>query len=626
MIIKSLFIKNFKNIKELNLDFSNLNLIFGEPGSGKTAIIEAICFLLTDYLKEKISDYVRWNAKKFELHLIADFYGTAIDYYIEGEKGTKRTLEINGEIFNNNDAVLKMRELINPDIALYSNISMQGKGTQLLFEKPTARLEKLKTIFGIDSIVKSVEKMKEDISNNKNDIQIMEAELEILKNKKFQYLEEILLEDLNLKLIDLPEYNENEHEKLKGSIVGIDRLIAEFNNTIINYQKEKNNKDKLLQEIELLENSKGNYPIKRLVEMDTTELDVLTCNINESKIKKAELEKQYTLCISGKCPTCGQDYKADSHQIKSELDKCIESIDQYTILYIDLKNKITEYEKNKKTNEMNKLQIANIEENIINKKEKIKDIENDLGNLLPTESRIIELQNEKIKLNTDLIKMEELKKQYNNIKIQNNEIEKKILLQEQKKKEQQRVKEFNQKIKEEEKKNGSDIINKENDIQKLKSENSLLETCKKILDKDFSSYLIDTDTEFIKLKMNEIFARSYGRYNITLNKDNKGIDFYYSENNGPVAPVGMASGFEEQNLATSFRIALSSLQNLSVFLFDEIDSFASENDSLTLFNVILSELSTFQLFIISHKEQTKEYLTNLQNCNVFEMKNGELIN
>jgi len=622
MIIKNLSIKNFKNIKELNLDFSNLNLIFGEPGSGKTAILEAICFLLTDYLKEKISDYVKWNAKKFELHLIADFYGTAIDYYIEGEKGTKRVLEINGETFNNNDAVQKMRELINPDIALYSNISMQGKGTQLLFEKPTARLEKLKTIFGIDSIVKSVEKMKEDISKNKNDIQVMDAELEIMKSKKFQYLEEIILEELNIKLLELPDYDENKYNIIKDGISTIITTITLFNNDIKNYEKIKNDNDTRLKEIDILENNKNNYPIKRLKENNNFKVDIelTTDNLNKYKIEKASLENQYELCLAGKCPKCGQDYKSlDIHDVEKNISICNTGILNYEKQLLQITNDLSDHEKNKKTNDMNKLQIENIDKNIISIKEKIKEFE-----LLqrPDENKLIELQSKKDMLNNDLIVLDELKKQYNNIKIQNNEIEKKLLLQEQKKKEQDRVKEFNKKIKDDEKKNNSDIINKENNVQKLKSENSALETSRKFLDKDFSSYLIDNSTEFIKLKMNEIFARSYGKYNITLNKDNKGIDFYYSESGGPMAPVGMASGFEEQNLATSFRIALSSLQNLGVFLFDEIDSFASENDSLILFQVILQELKNFQIICISHKEQTKEYLSNLQNCRIVEMKNG----
>ena len=47
MSLKNIYIKNFRNIEEVNLKFSNnLNIFVGKNGQGKTNIIEAIHFIL----------------------------------------------------------------------------------------------------------------------------------------------------------------------------------------------------------------------------------------------------------------------------------------------------------------------------------------------------------------------------------------------------------------------------------------------------------------------------------------------------------------------------------------------------------------------------------------------------
>ncbi|MDU7250879.1 MAG: DUF2813 domain-containing protein [Clostridium sp.] len=48
IILNSLKLKNFKGIKELSIDFSNITNIFGENGTGKTTIADAFMWLLFD--------------------------------------------------------------------------------------------------------------------------------------------------------------------------------------------------------------------------------------------------------------------------------------------------------------------------------------------------------------------------------------------------------------------------------------------------------------------------------------------------------------------------------------------------------------------------------------------------
>ncbi len=44
-MIEQLSIKNFKGIKEIDLDFSKLNILVGENNSGKSTILQSLAFL-----------------------------------------------------------------------------------------------------------------------------------------------------------------------------------------------------------------------------------------------------------------------------------------------------------------------------------------------------------------------------------------------------------------------------------------------------------------------------------------------------------------------------------------------------------------------------------------------------
>ena len=62
MKITRLKIKNFKTIKEIDISLdSKVNVITGDTGSGKSSILEAVSYLLTDSLDDKLIEYVRWG-------------------------------------------------------------------------------------------------------------------------------------------------------------------------------------------------------------------------------------------------------------------------------------------------------------------------------------------------------------------------------------------------------------------------------------------------------------------------------------------------------------------------------------------------------------------------------------
>jgi hypothetical protein len=58
MRLKSLQIKNYKTIEDLELDLQRVNILVGPPGSGKTAIIEAIGLLGEFYDRQPLAESV----------------------------------------------------------------------------------------------------------------------------------------------------------------------------------------------------------------------------------------------------------------------------------------------------------------------------------------------------------------------------------------------------------------------------------------------------------------------------------------------------------------------------------------------------------------------------------------
>ena len=197
-MIKKLYIKNFRNINELTLEPSSyINLISGNNGEGKSSILYAIEYLLTDNLNEKISEYVRWGQDKFNLEMEFDFNGNNYIIKVEGSKSSKKELIVNNtDIYKNSEATKYLATIIDPNVTRYSAISEQGKTAQILFDTPANRLKKLKEILGIDKIFELVEDIKEEIKQINSDIDLNKKEIEVIDNIDYNLLDVPVLPDI----------------------------------------------------------------------------------------------------------------------------------------------------------------------------------------------------------------------------------------------------------------------------------------------------------------------------------------------------------------------------------------------------------------------------------------------
>ncbi len=715
-MIKKLYIKNFRNISELTIyPSSYINLISGNNGEGKSSILYAIEYLLTDNLNEKISEYVKWGQDKFNLEMEFDFNGNSYIMRVEGSKSSKKELIVNeSDVYKNSDATKYLATIIDPNIARYSAISEQGKTAQILFDTPANRLKKLKEILGIDKLFEIVEDLKEEIKQINTDIDLKKKEVEILENIDYNFLDIIELPDIedikqefNLlkkdkelyevqtKLYDkylqelenfnnakskiesneilIKGYRDKLDEKQKSkkenlNISSLDDLQQELaeiekneinqNNRYQGYKDKKSRIEKLNTNISQEEIKLSNYPVRRTIpcKYENDQLTEAEKLLTEYQIKLSELEKEYKLGLDGKCPTCGQNYIIDVDGYKTQIESIKDSINNVKIDIKTIKEEFERYNKSFNENETNKIQRQNIQTNIDNYTKELNDLlvdftdefnlydySTDKKDLLNQIQLIKDIQEFNSSIDKDIQNIQNKIEVCKNIIVQYSdiaepsviekpkdffndkyeELNKEILIYSQKKEEQERIDKHNNKIREDKLNNNNKIKTLNSDIENLYYKGGILKEAREVLDKQFSSYLIDRGADYIKEKMNEFFITAYGKYDITFTQDKNSIDFYYGDGDN-VSPCSMASGMEKSILAMAFRVALSSLNNLGIMILDEIDSDGSSDKSLSLYESILSTMINSQLFIITHKEETKEYLMQQHGSNEFSVVNGTI--
>jgi DNA repair exonuclease SbcCD ATPase subunit len=728
MRIKNLYLKDFKTIHEMTLTFDKkIILLEGKAGQGKTSIFEAIIYVLTDNLNEKIMEFQR--EKKYPFTIRCEFEHQANNYKIEinnVRNGVNKKLIINDDHENayiNSSATKKLAEIINPNITKYSAVSEQGKSTLLLFQGAAERLRQFKEILGIDNIGFIVQNIKDDIKENKNKIDILNAELNVLKNKSFTFQELPIIvdneEQLKIEILQsendkikfelqnklyenflrelavytkaqkeieenkikvefnktsiekkqselkvIPEYDSELIVKLIQELSVLEKEQIEYNNQLKNYndaQEEIAEVNKKIEQVK--EKQKINRPA-RISKCEYTEEDITKHEtlVNTYLVIISKLNNQIDLAKRGKCPTCGKEYITDINILNKELDSVnslLQGIQSNIVLF---KNTIKKYNDAIQLEETKKIKWQS-DENLINQnQEQLVKLEKIIKPITKIFSNR-ELK-DKIEFQTNLKKEytiafdfnskinEQVKKLQQTLEITNNKIKELIVIEkpidvekpiefndkiledkkhelivlQQKKKEIERIKLYNENIELEKKRNNKEIEIKERNIDIINSDNRILESSKDVLDKDFSSFIVDKGCQYIKQKMNDLFSKTYGRYEVTFTQDKNSIEFFYNESGGIPRPVTMASGFEKQILAICCRVALCSLQNLGILLGDEIDSEASWEDSIKMMSNLLCEKSIQQFFLITHKDEIKEFIEQRNDSQKFSFNNGMLLN
>jgi DNA repair exonuclease SbcCD ATPase subunit len=258
--------------------------------------------------------------------------------------------------------------------------------------------------------------------------------------------------------------------------------------------------------------------------------------------------------------------------------------------------------------------MASCEEKIVNCKEKIKKV---LNNIESSNSEILENSE---KLNGILVPDKPVFDE--NIKIKINNIESII-------KEYEKIETINEQIV----KNNEEILNEQTcdkeEKEKLSKEKETIiediEGLKKgkiILQKEFPNYVITQLSSGLEKNINYFLSRTYDKYELVIEDKSDSIFILY----GPEKKdCNLASGYERQifNLATKY--AFGKIQDLKLLIVDEIDSQGDIDNSLKMYNLLGSLNDMYsQIFVISHKPDVQELLCSNYNAVNFEFYNGEV--
>lgn len=716
-MLKKIRIKNFKNIENETFDLTGNVLISGENGSGKSSLLQALRYCLTDSLTEKLSDYIRWGESGFEIGLDLDFENVNYSYEVSYKEkgGGKKSLTWNDQELKGQDASKKLKEILSSDLLLYSSISEQGQSYSILLDSPTERLETFKSILGIDKIGEVVEKMKEDLKEYKTNADLIKKEKETLESKKFEFMDEfelpnitqiksdlqeqelekekkekndrlrqeyeILLSEYKKKLsrkeelesliesiqtkinsFHRVEYKESEYLKLKEESWIQQASITSYNHDLSSFESYEKTKDSLNSKFQKLENEKEQIQLTKVPEITFTQEDISIDEntLNDLKLKLKEVENHLNLVLQGRCPTCGQNFQSwtlkDLVLERNELQK---EVSNFEISITDKKHLFQKVNKINYENKILESKLKSLNEQIVNVNHELNDLQEVLEPVKPQIDnsigvRLQELEKTKIQfeeyeknissLNKRLLEHETELKGINLIEQpvkpnltrssydenEHKRLQKEVNIFEQKVEELDRIKNHNKKIENDKKENENLIKEKDLIYYNIQEDIRVLDNSKTLLDKQYSTYIIEKGTKFVEKQMNVFFQKCYPKYEVFFRQasNKKSIEFFYTNGSDSerVYSASLCSGFEKQLLAMAFRVALASITKVGFLILDEIDSDASENNSISLYSNLIESKLFNQLICITHKEETKSVLMNNYNARLIEMVSSKKVN
>ena len=461
--------------------------------------------------------------------------------------------------------------------------------------------------------------------------------------------------ELETQLQGQSEYNDNLDELYKKEI--------SCNADIVTLQNQIDKIAELNQSLQENEEKAKQHEPKRFRTIDVTDesIDIIRKKIAELNSEIKVIEGKIKLADTGVCWVCGKEYHGNIEELNLELYSCKEEKSKLEIQLKEDNEALTNYKKLVQENEVRlekcavyTLEISKLQEQLsehdsieikeekkkeyeiqlqslkdeISKQEKRKEEYNKITEANQVISNKIDLIQSKIQ---DYISIEQPKEIIEEPKkideILLDKLKKELSEYEFKKKEQKKIEEHNNKIRQEKERNNTLIKEKQEIVNNLSIENKALKETQKVIDKDFGVYLINKISVLIRNKMNDFFVRSYrGKYETEFQQYAGGVEFYYSSvDDEELHPVSTLSGYEKQAFAMAFKTAISELQDLDIFILDEIDESSSPANSLKLYELLLNE-NTEQVFCVTHWDSTLEYIENLNDSKVYYIDEGKIIN
>ena len=193
MFIRKLTMKNFKSVSDATLTFGKgITLFSGDNGEGKSTPLHAIILLLFNVCEMKsMKEYIKWGEDSFETSL--DFsheggeYRISLSFNTKGV-GKRELIDLNtSESWEGASAISKMAEIIDPDLARASMISMQDE-KNLITTTPSQRREYLKKVYNLE-FKDELATIASDIDNTTIKLNEVQGAVSALENMTYEHKE-----------------------------------------------------------------------------------------------------------------------------------------------------------------------------------------------------------------------------------------------------------------------------------------------------------------------------------------------------------------------------------------------------------------------------------------------------
>lgn len=589
--LQKLEMTNFMCVSHAELDFtdSNVVLLVGENGEGKSTVLEAVAFCLDsdhkksdtfgDYIKEfeHICNVKLWATVQnkpiyFDL-TIKDKSSTVeriVKYGVEGEEDFKE--------YKNSEVSILLEKL---GLLYYSDIimSMQDEG-DITKKTPAKRAEYLSRLLNFDFSdkvqilkdrlkeakdnieyntsqvefnTKSIEDRKKELKEvevltfTSNDIILLQSDIQSLNDQLNSLSDEIKRKD---QLNNTKNSIVSDISRIEQDILKVEQEINNINNCIQNIEEKKNQIQRLTEErkqvsSELEELNKLTIPDEVDEKVITDEVEKLTTENSELNAEYKIATKNIELVNNGICPTCGHEFdEGERQKYEDALNSVTEKLRNSSTLLRqkqDAKKKILEDNKLISLKKLEHSQTLSAKQRDIENFDKQIELlssnqEVDYTTAIKEKNDII--TNKNTEINLKKLELENIEKEISSMSdlgdkqktISSQITTKQNTLNEynQKLLRNNMILQNNQKVKDFISETETKIEELKEIIEKHRVQKSNVEEEIQILDKLLPNYLIIKKCKELESEMNKFIQRIFPTMAIYLSQGKKGVDLYFT--------------------------------------------------------------------------------------------------
>lgn len=672
--INHLALQNFMNIQKAEFDFGNINYLYGEPASGKSAVFEAISVCFSDEKRASTyGEYVRQGCDFAKINMRFSIYekDAEINVTLNRVNGTPYECEFiyDGITYKNTKATEKLNEF---NLSYYSKIMFQMQNAKDIVDQTSAsRLEYIKNLFNFDYskqktiLTQKIQDLKDKslqlLTQKSSDITLKNELSHLEKEETPQYSENDIAEFntlINKNIEKISRANslleeENAHlRRLHQYEIGMKHFEDVLHGLVQKKNSIENNKkllddtkkviDALLAQEDLLKKEKQSLEEQSLLLKDeVSRLSVDITDIYEKKNvligKLSSLEDRHNSCKDGLCPICGQKTDKVIDDFNEEIKELKTNIEA-----LNNKDNAISIKKEEVSDSLEKIntQLASVNNEMSKNLFKTMSAEKTLKNLqaLVEEGLTVENMVTDAKANLD-----ENKRNYDaesavviqkiditDALAENDRLNSKIRSYELCTNKNKDIKRRNDLKMEKTLKLDEDLKRIDASMIELTNMEAVYSEAWEILNKLLPQYRTQTFCEMIKTDLNSFIHVIFPKYGVLVKTSKKGCDLLYTkdsavkdEKKNKWLDTRMSSGFERAVLTTAFKTILANYYNINLFVGDEIDKASSDSDSIKLISELLSLGQFSQVFLISHKKALGNYLEeNYEDINIYEAKDG----